>query len=56
MIGATEESSPLGWMLHLAGPNVSHLVAQYETGYGTNVGTEQISHHEETERAQNRSL
>ena len=48
----TEDSPPLRWMIHVAGPKVSHLVAQYETECGTNAGTEQISHHEETEQAQ----
>ena len=49
----TEDSSPLRWMIHVAGPKVSHLVAQYDTKCGNKEGTEQISHHEETEQAQN---
>ena len=36
----------------IAGPEVSHLVAQYEAECGTKTGTEHISHHEETEREQ----
>ncbi|KAJ8399900.1 hypothetical protein AAFF_G00406300 [Aldrovandia affinis] len=36
----------------IAGPEVSHLVAQYEAACGTKEGTEHTSHHEETERAQ----
>ncbi|KAJ8410237.1 hypothetical protein AAFF_G00202180 [Aldrovandia affinis] len=36
----------------IAGPEVSHLVAQYEAACGTKEGTEYTSHHEETERAQ----
>ena len=48
----TEDSSPLLWMIHVARLKVSHLVAQYETECETNASTEQISHHEETERAQ----
>ena len=36
----------------IAGPEVSHLVAQYEAACGTKEGTEHTSHHEETERVQ----
>ncbi|KAJ8358245.1 hypothetical protein AAFF_G00020150 [Aldrovandia affinis] len=47
----TEDPSALRrWMI--AGPEVSHLVAQYEAACGTKEGTEHTSHHEETERAQ----
>ncbi|KAJ8406047.1 hypothetical protein AAFF_G00309350 [Aldrovandia affinis] len=50
-IGVTEDPSALRrWMI--AGPEVSHLVAQYEAACGTKEGTEHTSHHEETERAQ----
>ena len=50
-IGMTEDPSALRrWMI--AGPEVSHLVAQYEAACGTKEGTEHTSHHEETERAQ----
>ncbi|KAJ8372700.1 hypothetical protein AAFF_G00277690 [Aldrovandia affinis] len=49
--GVTEDPSALRrWMI--AGPEVSHLVAQYEAACGTKEGTEHTSHHEETERAQ----
>ena len=36
----------------IAGPEVSHLVAQYEAASGTKEGIEHTSHHEQTERAQ----
>ena len=50
-IGVTEDPSALRrWMI--AGPEVSHLVAQYEAECGTKTGTKHISHHEETNRAQ----
>ena len=48
----TENASPLRWMIQIAGPIFSPFVAQHETKCGTKVGTEQISHQEETERAQ----
>ena len=38
VICVTEDPSPLRWMVHVAGPKVSHLVAQYETECGTNAG------------------
>jgi len=51
VIGVTEDPSALRrWMI--AGPQVSHLVAQYEAACGTKEGTEHTSHHEETDRAQ----
>ena len=50
-IGVTEDPSALRrWMV--AGPEVSHLVAQYEAASGTKEGIEHTSHHEQTERAQ----
>ena len=52
MVGVTEDASPLKWMIHVAGPKFSHLVAKHETKCRTKVGAEQISHHEEKERAQ----
>ena len=36
----------------IAGPKVSHLVAQYEAASESREGTAQTSHHEQTERAQ----
>ena len=48
VIGVTEDPSALRrWMI--AGPQVSHLVTQYEAACGTKEGTEHTSHHEETE-------
>ena len=53
----TEDSSPLRrWMIHVAGPEVNHLVAQYETEFGTKAGSEQISHREEQKEHKNRPL
>ena len=50
-IGVTEDPSALRrWMI--AGPEVTHLVAQYEVACGAKMGAEHTSHHEETERAQ----
>ena len=50
-IGVTEDPSALRrWMI--AGPEVSHLAAQYEVACGAKMGAEHTSHHEETERAQ----
>ena len=50
-IGVTEDPSALRrWMI--AGPEVSHLVAQYEVACGAKMSAEHTSHHEETERAQ----
>ena len=50
-IGVTEDPSALRrWMI--AGPEISHLVAQYEAACMTKEGSEHSSHHEETERAQ----
>ena len=50
-IGVTENPSALRrWMV--AGPEVSHLVEQYETVAGTKEHTEHTSHHEQTEQAQ----
>ncbi|KAK3881246.1 hypothetical protein Pcinc_014328 [Petrolisthes cinctipes] len=46
--GVTEDPSALRrWMI--AGPEVTHLVAQYEAACGTKEGTEHASHHVETE-------
>ena len=50
-IGVTEDPSALRrWMI--AGPEVSHLVSQYEAACGAKEGTKHTSHHEETEREQ----
>jgi len=50
-IGLTEDPSALRrWMI--AGPEISHLVAQYEAASEVKEGTEHTSHHEQTERAQ----
>ena len=50
-IGVTEDPSALRrWMV--AGPEVSHLVAQYEAASESKDATEHNSHHEQTERAQ----
>ena len=50
-IGVTEDASALRrWMV--AGPEVSHLVAQYEVASGAKEGTEHTSHHEQTDQAQ----
>ena len=50
-IGVTEDPSALRrWMI--AGPEVSHLVAQYEVACGAKMGADHTSHHEETEQAQ----
>ena len=50
-VGVTEDESALRrWMV--AGPEVSHLSAEYESACGTKEGTEHTSHHDETERAQ----
>ena len=47
-IGMTEDPSALRrWMI--AGPEVSHLVDQYEVACGAKMGAEHTSHHEETE-------
>ena len=49
--GVTEDPSALRrWMI--AGPEVSHWVAQYERACGTKARNEHTSHHEDTERAQ----
>eukprot|EP00745_Piridium_sociabile_P026562 TRINITY_DN4240_c0_g2_i9.p1 TRINITY_DN4240_c0_g2~~TRINITY_DN4240_c0_g2_i9.p1 ORF type:complete len:1084 (-),score=281.98 TRINITY_DN4240_c0_g2_i9:490-3741(-) len=50
-IGVTEDPAALRrWMV--AGPEVSHLVAQHEAASGTKEGIEHTGHHEQTERAQ----
>ena len=48
----TEDPSALRrWVV--AGPQVSHLVAQYAAASEAKEGAKQTSHHEQTERAQN---
>ena len=50
-IGVTEDPSALRrWMV--AGPEVSHLVEQYEAASAAKEVTEHTSHHEQTEQAQ----
>ncbi|KAJ8333969.1 hypothetical protein SKAU_G00412880 [Synaphobranchus kaupii] len=50
-IGITEDPSALRrWMV--AGPEVSHLVAQYEAASEAKETSEHASHHEQTQRAQ----
>ena len=50
-IGVTEDPSALRrWMI--AGPEVSHLVAQYEAECGTKAGTDKTTHHEDSKRTQ----
>ncbi|KAJ8046459.1 hypothetical protein HOLleu_05133 [Holothuria leucospilota] len=54
-IGIKEDPSALRrWMV--AGPEVSHLVAQYEKASGAQETSQQNSHHEQNQRAQNAFL
>ena len=50
-IGVTEDLSALRRLM-IAGPEVSHLVEQYEAACKTNESTEHISHHEVTDWVQ----
>ena len=50
-IGVTEDPSALrNWTV--AGPEVSHLVSEYEAAIGANDATVNTNHHEQTVQAQ----